>query len=335
MEEKALKEEIIALGRRLHELRLAVARGGNLSSRVDKDTMFITATSTSLGQLNEADIIKADVTHPANVEHKRLSTEFPLHRAIYKNFMEANRVIHCHPALTNAYFSVYDDLDVLTFETKLYLGNVPVVKQFTPSITNPQEVIDALKTNNIVAIKNHGVVAVGNTFTDALYLIEGLEEAVRMAGVAMLFKKEVINPFEAELKKDLSIPMPKPVYEMFSPGHIEAIVGLVNKDEFIAQKGAELDLTVELAIKLLEQPEGAYTFCFEKGKIVKVEQRDTAPFVISASGEVWRHVFLGKLDPFVGTIQGKMKLKGELIKLSRWYLPFTRLFALFKEVRIK
>jgi hypothetical protein len=34
-------------------------------------------------------------------------------------------------------------------------------------------------------------------------------------------------------------------------------------------------------------------------------------------------------------MQGKMKLKGELAKLTRWYLPFTRLFALFKAVPIQ
>jgi len=57
--------------------------------------------------------------------------------------------------------------------------------------------------------------------------------------------------------------------------------------------------------------------------------------VISAPTDVWELVFLGKLDPFVATMQGKMKLKGELGKLSRWYVPFSRLFELFKQVKIK
>jgi putative sterol carrier protein len=122
---------------------------------------------------------------------------------------------------------------------------------------------------------------------------------------------------------------------MFSFSHIQAIVDLANNDEFISQKGKELDLTVTLAVKHNEHPDKAYTFCFEKGRIVQVQQGDNAPFVISAPGEVWRQVFVGKLDPFVGTMQGKMKLKGELAKLTRWYLPFTRLFALFKAVPIQ
>jgi hypothetical protein len=46
-------------------------------------------------------------------------------------------------------------------------------------------------------------------------------------------------------------------------------------------------------------------------------------------------VFSGKLDPFVATTQGRMKLKGDLGKLSRWYVPFSRLFELFRQVKIQ
>jgi len=334
MEEKKLKEEMIEFGEKLYYLRLAVARGGNLSSRLEQDTILITATSTSLGELKEEDIITVDLTNPADCANKRLSTEFPLHSLIYKNFSGIKRVIHCHPPLTNAYFAVYDDLEILTFETKLFLGHIPLVKQFTPSVTSPEEVISALKMNNLVAMKNHGVVSMGENFIEALYLIESLEEAVRMAGVARIFKKEALNPFEEELKKDLS-PSSAPVYEMFSLSHIKAIVGLVNDDESFARWGDELDLTVDLAIKLHGETKKAYTFHFVKGKIQRIENTDQAPFVISAPREIWQQVFLGKLDPFVATTQKKMELRGELTKLTRWYLPFTRLFALFKEVKIQ
>ena len=41
----------------------------------------------------------------------------------------------------------------------------------------------------------------------------------------------------------------------------------LNQDEFIAQKGRELDLTVQLAIKLDDSGE-VFKFNFEKGKII-------------------------------------------------------------------
>jgi putative sterol carrier protein len=111
-------------------------------------------------------------------------------------------------------------------------------------------------------------------------------------------------------------------------------VDLVNNDKFILEKGKELNLTLELAVKL-DDTNQAYKFVFEKGKIVKLESNADAPFVISAPRDIWQQVFLGKLDSFVAVTQGKMKLDGQLGQLSKWYVPFTRLFQLFKEVKFK
>jgi len=123
-------------------------------------------------------------------------------------------------------------------------------------------------------------------------------------------------------------------YPMFSREHIQAIVDLVNKDELIAQKGKELDLTVKLAVKL-DGTDKVFKFNFEKGRIVRLDSDSDAPFVISAPANVWEQVFLGKLDSFVAVTQGKMKLDGQLGQLSKWYVPFTRLFELFKKVKFK
>ena len=123
-------------------------------------------------------------------------------------------------------------------------------------------------------------------------------------------------------------------HPMFSREHIREIVDLVNRDEFIASKGGELGMTLRLAIKM-DGCKDAYKFNFENGRIANLEFDDDAEFVISAARDVWELIFSGKLDPFVATTQGRMKLKGELGKLSRWYVPFSRLFELFREVGFK
>ena len=328
--DKSIKDGIISTGRKLYELRLVVARSGNLSARSNEGSIFVTRSQASLGDLSYDDIIKVDPGKEEDCRNDRLTSEFPLHRLIYRD-SPSRVVIHCHPTLVNAYFAVCPELKTLTFETRLYLGNVPVVEQDTPSVTRPELVTDALKSSSLVVIRNHGVVSVADKFIDALYLIETLEEAVKTASVARLFKKEVMDVLDKELKENFN---QDNAYLMFSGEHIQAIVDLVNRDEFIAKKGQEQDLTLKLAIKL-DGHNKIYRFDFEKGKIVKLGFDDDAPFVISASADIWELIFLGKLDPFVATTQGKMKLKGELGKLSRWYVPFSRLFELFRQVKIK
>lgn len=329
--EEALKKEIIAVGKKLYDQRLVVARSGNLSCRLNERTILITATGTALGALSSDDIVRVELDNPEDLKNPRLTSEFPLHRAIYENF-PAQAVIHCHPPLVNGYFAVYSDLKVLTFEAKFCLGNVPVIAQDTPSISKPELVVEGLKTNNIAVIRNHGVVSMSKSFTDSFYLVETLEEAVRVAATARLFKKEILDELDKELQS--AIADTGAAEEMFSKEHVQKIVELVNRDTFLAQKGAELDLTLQLAIKL-DGSDSVYKFNFQKGRISKLEFDEDAPFVISAPEDVWRTVFLGQVDPFVATVQGRMKLKGEMGKLSRWYVPFSRLFELFKEVKIK
>jgi L-fuculose-phosphate aldolase len=307
-----------------------VAKSGNISARLDDKYILITATGSSLGNLTLRDIVKVDLDTGKATGNINPSSELPLHSLVYKNF-KAKTLIHCHPPLINGYFAVTDDLKALTFETKFYLGNIPVLPQETPTVTKPEAVIAALKTNNLVVLKNHGTVAIADKFQDGLHITEALEEAVRSIAVARLFKKDLLDDLDRAAQEDLN---KGASYPMFSREHIQAIVDLVNRDDFIAQKGKELGLTVQLAVKLDETGE-AFKFNFENGKIIRLDNDANAPFVISAPRAVWEQVFLGNLDSFVAVTQGKMKLQGQLGQLSKWYVPFTRLFAIFKQVRFR
>jgi L-fuculose-phosphate aldolase len=326
--ERSLKEQIIIVGKRLYDTGIAVARSGNISGRCDENAILITATGTSLGNLLPADIVRISMADGASSGERKPSSELPLHSLIYKNF-PCTHIIHAHPPLSNGYFAVMDSLKALTFETSFYLGDVPVVPQSTPTVTDPALVIEALASSNIVVLKNHGVVAMGPCFDDALSLIEALEEAVKSAAIARLFNKDAVDALGMPLKENLMKEARR--YSMFSRPHIAAIVELVNKDEFILNKGRELDLTVRLAI-VMDGSDNSYCFNFEKGRITQLDENADAPFVISAGKEVWALVFSGKLDPFVAVTQGKMKLAGQLGQLSRWYVPFSRLFQIFKQV---
>jgi L-fuculose-phosphate aldolase len=328
---ETLKQEMVEVGRRLYQTGLTVAKSGNISCRLDSENILISSSETFLGKLSYDDIVQVNLVSLLPTGQTKASSELPLHSLIYNNFKH-KAVIHAHPPLINGYFAVCDSLKALTFETKFYLGEIPVIPQEAPTVTKPEPVIEALKNNNIVVLKNHGVVAVSDNFNEALSLIEALEEAIKSAGLARLFKKDLLDDLDKGLKNSLT--KGDNVYDMFSKEHIQAIVDLVNKDAFIAEKGRDLDLTVKLAITL-DDSDKAYTFNFEKGRIISLDQGSNAPFIISASNDIWQQVFLGKLDSFVAVTQGKMKLQGQLGQLSKWYVPFTRLFQLFKEVKFK
>jgi L-fuculose-phosphate aldolase len=200
--EKALREAIISIGKRLYDLRLVSGRTGNLSCRLDCQNVLITARGTCLGELSYMDIVKVNLSSAGQTKNKCVSSEFPLHNLIYKNF-PVKAVIHCHPPLSNAYFSLYRKLITFTSEAKFYLNKVQLIEQKAVTITEPQKVVAALKKSNLVVVKNHGVVSVAEDFKEALYLIETLEESVKVAAVARLFKKKLLDDLDKAMKRTL------------------------------------------------------------------------------------------------------------------------------------
>ena len=131
MSEKELGLEIIQVGKRLYETDLAVANSGNLSSRLDNEFILITATGSALGQLKEKDIVRLNLADGKFTGESKPSSELPLHVLVYKNF-SSRVVVHCHPPLINGYFAVAKTLKAMSFETKFYLGDIPVIPVQTP-----------------------------------------------------------------------------------------------------------------------------------------------------------------------------------------------------------
>jgi len=191
------------IGKKLCRLSLVSGRAGNLSARLDNNNLLITITGCSLGNLKYSDILQVSLIKKKEAKTKPVSSEFPLHSLIYQNF-PSKVVIHCHSPLTNAYFAVYPSIKPLTLETKFYLGEIPVVKQKTPTVTRPEAVIAALKKAKLVVLKNHGVVSVGESFDAALSLIEVLESAVKVVVVARLLQQKTPDPLNKKLKKYLA-----------------------------------------------------------------------------------------------------------------------------------
>jgi L-fuculose-phosphate aldolase len=204
-EEREIKNRVIKVGVRLYQAGLALGRSGNISARLNDAHILITATGTFLGNLTYKDIVRVGLRTHAVTGHQKPSSESPLHALIYKNF-PVKTIIHCHPPLTNGYFAVASRLKALTFEAKCYLGNVPVVKQYTPTVMNPGPVLAALKKNKIVVLKNHGVVSIADNFQDALGRIETLEEAIKVAAIARLCGKGRLDDIDKALKRNLRSP---------------------------------------------------------------------------------------------------------------------------------
>ena len=326
-----LKMNIVAIGRLLWEKNLVTGLNGNISRRVDDDTIVLTGRGTCLGLLQETDILHMRLDGEV-LEKGNVSSEKLLHTEIYKNFPETAAIIHTHTTYTNAYFLQNDRLTPHIFESKLYLGNIRSVEQNSPTVTDVAPVIEALRHNNITVLRNHGVVAKGGDLFDCFLLIQALEEAVTIDAISRLYAKDF--PTAAKEEKLTQSAAGTKKYKLFSQEQIDDIVKIVNSDQQMEELGRKTNMTMVLAVQL-EETGATYSFSFKDGRIANVGNDPDAEFLIRAPESVWRAVFNREIDPFVATTQKKMDLKGDFAKISKWYAPCSRIFELWGAVPVE
>jgi L-fuculose-phosphate aldolase len=320
------KQEIIFWGTQLHQYGINYGRSGNMSMRVG-DKILVTAHESYPGFLHDADILIIDKEGNVVEGNKEPTSEKLLHVFVYQRFPQKRVVIHAHPPYTVYYFHSHDTLIPITLEERVYLGNVNSITQKTPTITDLTSVHRALENNDIVVIRDHGVVAMGEDFQYTFSLIELLEVNARVHLMVMGSPTG-----EVELHQTKKVPKK---YELFSPDHIVALVEIINNDESAQSLGKEYELTTTICTKVTDGEE-VFSFCYEQGKIVEVKYNEAeAEFIFSATRGIWKRIFIGELDPFVAKTQGKIKLKGDFNLLSRWFPVFERTFSLWKKLPVE
>lgn len=322
-----LKRELIEAGKLIWDKNLVTGCSGNLSCRVDEKSFLLTCHDSCMGFLTEKDFCRLDLDGRV-IEGSNPSFEEKLHTAIYAALPKTQAIIHSHTSYINAFFAANAEFVPFTFETKLYIGSIKAIPQTTPKVTEVSPVVEALKKNQIAVLQNHGVVAAADSLKRAFFLIQTLEEAVKMEYLKRIFSQGCATA-AAEAK-----PISGEKCKLFSREQIEQIVKLVNKDPQVEKLGKDLKLTLTMAVKMDETGD-CHNFTFQDGKIVKVTDNPEAEFVISGSQEVWRQIFNRQIDPFVATTQKKLILKGDFAKLSRWYAPFSRIFEIWNQVPIE
>lgn len=328
---KQIEQDMIEIGELLWSKNLASGLNGNISARLEDGTILLTAHGSCLGKLNHDDIVHCDLKGKP-VTGGAVSTEKFLHTEIFKNIKDVRCIVHTHTSYTNGFFLENEKFNARIFEAKMNLGEVIGIEQLTPAVTDPVPVVEALKINHIVALRNHGIVAIGNTFFDCFCLIQGLEEAIKTDVVARIYNTSAVTRHDVSVQENRQDNQSKK-FKLFSQEQIDEIVKHVNADENMKVLGEKTDMTFDLAVKMNETGQ-TYCFEFQRGNINNVTNNEDAEFLISAPENVWRSVFNKEIDPFVATTQKKMHLKGDFAKISKFYAPCSRVFELWLRVPV-
>src|SRR5436190_20374496 len=102
MDESAARKLICEVGQLLYDRGHVVAFDGNVSIRLDENTVLATPTMTSKGRMTEDCLALTDMDGRP-LSDKRASSELAMHLLIYKMRPDIHAVCHAHPAHATAF----------------------------------------------------------------------------------------------------------------------------------------------------------------------------------------------------------------------------------------
>ena len=189
--EQELRRLIAEVFRWTYLKNLNTTIGGNVSARLDKETILITPTSTPKHLIKPANIVKMKLDGTV-IGGGKPSSEWRMHIEIYKVRSDVKAIVHTHSPsiLALSLAGVKPDLSIC--EAKTYLGDyVPEVPYYTPGSQELAEAVARVFKNvnvYVAILRNHGVVAVGSNLFEALNRAEVIEQVAYITLMSYLLK---------------------------------------------------------------------------------------------------------------------------------------------------
>jgi L-fuculose-phosphate aldolase len=193
MKIKNLQSQLAYYARKAANNKLALGSSGNLSVRRGNG-MYIKATNKTFQDSRPSDFVYLDLENPKlGSAHRRNSPscEYRLHIACYQKRPDAKAVFHTHPVFATALYSAGVRHKAITMEFALYIKKpIPIVDFMPPgSLKLAQAVARASLKNDVILIKQHGLVTLGKTLHEAYLKALIVEREQKAAVICKIMRK--------------------------------------------------------------------------------------------------------------------------------------------------
>jgi L-fuculose-phosphate aldolase len=182
----SLKNDIIAVGKRVYDRGYVASNDGNISARIDNNKVLITPTGVSKGYMKPEDLTVVDFNGKVLSGTKKPSSEVFMHIQVYKDRPDVNSVCHAHPPYVTGYAVAGIPLDKCILpEVIVALGSVPLVEYGTPGTEEfYKPVLKFLKDYDAFILANHGALTIGKDVLNAYHKMETIEHFAHIAFIA-------------------------------------------------------------------------------------------------------------------------------------------------------
>lgn len=169
-------EAILLVCQWLHQKKYITAYGGNVSVRCN-NRIIITPTRYALSEITADDLVMLDLQGNKLFGENPPSSELGLHLEIYNRRPDVNGIVHTHPSAFTAFAYENRELKMITPESRMYIGKVPIVPYYPIGSENLAKAAgEVISDSNVLMLAKHGLLAAGKDIFDAYNLTELAEQ---------------------------------------------------------------------------------------------------------------------------------------------------------------
>ena len=186
MNYKKAKQLVYQTAVRLNEVNLIRLSAGNISYRTQDGMVAITPSGVPYNVMTPADIVVIDFE--GNIvdaeENCKQSSEYLLHTSILKRLPDVNGVIHTHSYYAITFAALDKELPPVCIELLVTGAPIPVIPYALPGTLEVGEMAaDVLQERPELKgclLKNHGMVSIGSTLSEAFAYALDIETGARI-----------------------------------------------------------------------------------------------------------------------------------------------------------
>jgi L-fuculose-phosphate aldolase len=181
--------EIIDVSNEIYDMGLVSGKAGNISARFkgeNGDIIGITPTLKSLSDLSEEDIVLVDLDGNVLTRGKP-SSEVNMHIEIYKKRPDVNGIVHTHSPYATGFAFSSKRLKRLEGFGEIKNSYLPYIEYEKPGTDElAKSASEGLGGEDVLILKNHGVICVSDSLKEAKLLAIFVEETAKTQFITLM-----------------------------------------------------------------------------------------------------------------------------------------------------
>lgn len=175
-EEFQLRNRIIDCGKDMSRSELVQGSWGNISLRLNTDTMLITPSGMDYFSIRTEDIVRMNIHDLKYGMQRKPSSEYRLHAALYRRYPECNAIIHTHSNGISAFAAAHAGFRISEPPMDQLIGDMHCSEYRTPGTDELcDSIMEAIEGSHACIIANHGAIFYGNDLDVTLAIANAVE----------------------------------------------------------------------------------------------------------------------------------------------------------------